>query len=525
MGKTQTEEPDLSLLEKRLIEKKKLLLNAPANNDKNGGIAANAKKISREEKEKIRKAEKKKRRKQRKHNANAEDGVSSGEEEEALIRQAVPKPDIDPTIEVEYVEKDEYLLTGKYYDEFKHVFQHFAAPRAPVNGEGEEEEDQDQNGEEGGQGEEQQLSRKKKKMLKRLQIAQLKAQVKRPDVVEVWDTTARDPLTLVFLKSYKNTVPVPRHWSQKRKFLQNKRGILKPPFKLPEHIEKTGIAKLRDPFNDKEAGRLVKQKLRERMNPKLGKIDIDYEVLHNAFFKFQEKPNMSRHGDVYYEGKEDEVKMNSYRPGKLSEMLRQALGISEFAPAPWVVNMQRYGPPPSYPYIKIPGLNAPLPGESAYGGRLLDEHGRPMLYGREYEEPVDKTLWGEPMEEDMEDQLGEPEMNDTLEPRTESELRSGISSVVSGMETPDIDLQKRPATSYQQPQPAAHNPKDTVARPLYQVLETTQTKVGANIYGSTHGYVIPGSNDQSNQQTEQPAPQKETKEKPQESERESRFKF
>jgi len=79
---------------------------------------------------------------------------------------------------------------------------------------------------------------------------------------------------------------------------------------------------LRDPFNDKEAGRLVRQKLRERMNPKLGKIDIDYEVLHNAFFKFQEKPNMSRHGDVYYEGKEDEVKMNSYRPGKLSESLR-----------------------------------------------------------------------------------------------------------------------------------------------------------------------------------------------------------
>ncbi len=79
---------------------------------------------------------------------------------------------------------------------------------------------------------------------------------------------------------------------------------------------------MRDPFNDKEAGRLVRQKLRERMNPKLGKIDIDYEVLHNAFFKFQEKPNMSRHGDVYYEGKEDEVKMNSYRPGKLSESLR-----------------------------------------------------------------------------------------------------------------------------------------------------------------------------------------------------------
>lgn len=42
----------------------------------------------------------------------------------------------------------------------------------------------------------------------------------RPEVVEVWDITAPDPPLLVFLKSYKNTVPVPRHWSQKRKYLQ-----------------------------------------------------------------------------------------------------------------------------------------------------------------------------------------------------------------------------------------------------------------------------------------------------------------
>lgn len=66
-----------------------------------------------------------------------------------------------------------------------------------------------------------------------MRVAQLKSVVKRPDVVEVWDTTARDPVLLCFLKGYKNTVQVPRHWSQKRKFLQNKRGILKAPFKLP----------------------------------------------------------------------------------------------------------------------------------------------------------------------------------------------------------------------------------------------------------------------------------------------------
>ncbi|KAJ6409572.1 hypothetical protein OIU84_009131 [Salix udensis] len=55
----------------------------------------------------------------------------------------------------------------------------------------------------------------------RLQNPSKKKEVcSRPDVVEVWDATSADPKLLVFLKSYKNTVPVPRHWCQKRKFLQ-----------------------------------------------------------------------------------------------------------------------------------------------------------------------------------------------------------------------------------------------------------------------------------------------------------------
>lgn len=29
------------------------------------------------------------------------------------------------------------------------------------------------------------------------------------------------------------------------------------------------------------------------MNPKMGKIDIDYEVLHDAFFKYATKPKLT----------------------------------------------------------------------------------------------------------------------------------------------------------------------------------------------------------------------------------------
>jgi splicing factor 3B subunit 2 len=48
-----------------------------------------------------------------------------------------------------------------------------------------------------------------------LKVAQLKALVKRPDLVEAWDITASDPLFLLELKTMKNTVAVPRHWNQK----------------------------------------------------------------------------------------------------------------------------------------------------------------------------------------------------------------------------------------------------------------------------------------------------------------------
>jgi splicing factor 3B subunit 2 len=47
------------------------------------------------------------------------------------------------------------------------------------------------------------------------------------------DVTASDPRLLVYLKALRNTVPVPRHWCHKRKYLQGKRGIEKPPFELP----------------------------------------------------------------------------------------------------------------------------------------------------------------------------------------------------------------------------------------------------------------------------------------------------
>lgn len=212
------------------------------------------------------------------------------------------------------------------------------------------------------------LSKKKLKKLNRPSVFELKQKIKRPEVVEWVDTTAKDSYFLVFLKSYKNTVTVPKHWSQKKKFLQIKRGSEKMPFMLPDFIEATGITKIRAQMRERDAGKLLKQRMRERMNPKLGRLDIDYQVLHDAFFKNQKKSKMAIHGDVYHEGKENELKMRVYRPGQLSDELKLALGMPDGCPPPWLINMQRFGTPPAYPHLRIPGLNAPMPeGSSGWG--------------------------------------------------------------------------------------------------------------------------------------------------------------
>ncbi|CAK0783418.1 hypothetical protein CVIRNUC_006617 [Coccomyxa viridis] len=403
------------------------------------------------------------------------------------------------------------------YEEFARVFSMFAtAEEVTKTGLGEEEQDvqateaketdevkeeagaekEDESDEE--ETAEQRLSKRKRKEANRLKIAELKQTCPRPEVVEVWDVTAQDPKLLVYLKAYRNTVPVPRHWSQKRKYLQGKRGLEKPPFKLPDFIEATGIGEMRQAYQEKEENKKLKSKQKDKMQPKMGKLDIDYQVLHDAFFKYQNKPNFSIMGDLYYEGKEFEAKIRNAKPGILSEELRAALGMGDNTPPPWLINMQRYGPPPSYPDLRISGLNAPIPPGAQFGYQPggwgkppVDEQGNP-LYGdvfglavepEEYELVDKMTKWGdlESEEEESEEEEEEEEPEEDTESLADglASVASGYnSSLPSGIETPEvIDLRKGKAGE----------------RPLYQVLEQQQAQVGGNLMGSDHTYVIPGA--------------------------------
>ncbi|CAJ1086047.1 splicing factor 3B subunit 2 isoform X2 [Xyrichtys novacula] len=363
------------------------------------------------------------------------------------------------------------------------------------------------------------LSKKKLRRMNRLTVAELKQLVARPDVVEMHDVTAQEPKLLVHLKATRNTVPVPRHWCFKRKYLQGKRGIEKPPFELPEFIKKTGIQEMREALQEKEDAKTMKTKMREKVRPKMGKIDIDYQKLHDAFFKWQIKPKLTIHGDLYYEGKEFETRLKEKKPGDLSDELRIALGMpvgpnAHKVPPPWLIAMQRYGPPPSYPNLKIPGLNSPIPDNCTFGYHAggwgkppVDEMGKP-LYGDVFgtnagdfqakaeEEEVDHTPWGElePSDEESSEEEEEEESDEEKPDETgfftpaDSGLITpgGFSSVPAGMETPElIELRKK---KIEEAMDGNETPQ------LFTVLPERRTgAVGAAMMASTHIYDVSGA--------------------------------
>lgn len=366
-------------------------------------------------------AERNKLKRERKKKAKEEERKRKEEVSEGTV-EASAEPEID--VEIEYVSEPLLKLDAQnsqneagvqvndaaQEDDIAEMMRRFYARSTVISDdEGQKDQDAKENERETSDDENDDvpvLSNKKLRLMCRPTVAELKNRVERADLVEAHDVSSRDPDFLLYLKAIPNTVPVPRHWLMKRKYLQGKRGIEKPPFQLPDFIAQTGISEVRKAIDEDEGDMSAKKKNRGRVNPKMGALDVDYRTLHDAFFKHQNKASIQEKltdfGDLYYEGREFELqKLNDVQVGgPLSERLRDALGMTaENCPPPWLINMQRFGPPPSYPNLKIPGLNAPLPEGCTYGYHLngwgkppVDNYGRPLYGGNPFDPPGSSSL-------------------------------------------------------------------------------------------------------------------------------------
>lgn len=219
--------------------------------------------------------------------------------------------------------------------------------------------------------------------------------------------------------------------------------------------------------------------------------------------------------------------MKEKKPGILSPELSAALGMQDGAPPPWLINMQRYGPPPSYPTLRIPGLNAPLPPGASYGYQPggwgkppVDEYGRP-LYGdvfgtssiQEYDAicaGIDKkALWGSyEVQEEEEEEEGDEEEESEEEEDEDADVgakqRAVLEGEDDGLATPAtfadngwidttesiVDLRKRIGGLETPDTNAGGAPRE-----LYQIMKETKVHAtGGQIFGSDRLYSLPGQN-------------------------------
>lgn len=197
------------------------------------------------------------------------------------------------------------------------------------------------------------------------------------------DVNAPDPYFHIYLKTIHNAIPIPRHWTSKKGFLSSKRGDQKL-FELPSFIKATGIEDMRN-HGQEDTEETLKARMRARVQPKSGQLDLDYDVLYDAFFKHQIKPELLKYGELYYEGIDGNVDhltermMSQFRAGKISVELQKALGMpNASALPPWFENVQRLGPSPDYPNMKITDRGIAFGSEKrkhARWGVLVDDLG------------------------------------------------------------------------------------------------------------------------------------------------------
>ncbi|RWW90085.1 hypothetical protein BHE74_00000767 [Ensete ventricosum] len=490
----------------------------------NGGLASAAA----AEKKKARDSDRRRRRRKQKKNnkpssapadeaGDESDGFEGGAEGHAK-ENSDPRPQVEVSVEVEYV-PEKADVEESFLADFKSVLEKFsfqdaasaededkkdeavgnAAAKKGGDSDSEEEEQEAQQKEKG-------LSNKKKKV---------------------------NPKLLVFLKSYRNTVPgskapyqaihigpsIDRYADRSlpggtaeidRKLTVVGRSVLAEEGRKKKR--EINLVPLRDlspalrridcaicrpwAYIEKEDSKKLKQKQRERMQPKMGKMDIDYQV--ECVIMHQVVAN---------------VKLREMKPGMLSRELKEALGMPEGAPPPWLINMQ-YG--------------RPLYGD-VFGVQQQEQHNYE-------EEPVDRSKhWGD-LEEEEEEEM-EDEEEEEEEEMEEEELEAGIQSVDSlsrfflasffsssfeiypwfitsfvhllkitaslfstptGVETPDvIDLRKQQRKEPEKPLYQVNKFRFAVCKLVMlllcylKVLEEKEERVApGTLLGTTHTYVL-----------------------------------
>lgn len=353
------------------------------------------------------------------------------------------------------------------------------------------------------------LSRRKLRKASKPALYELKRSVPYPQVIEWYDRDAQYPYLQASIKSSKNMVQVPSHWQNRKEYLAGRSFLEKRPFELPEIIKETDIEQMRQVMPEDTKDSTLKETSRARVQPKMGTLDVDYKKLHDVFFKLGNnwKPDvLLPFGDLYYEGRNlyEEAQwkklVRNKKPGKISTELRSIMNLGEGQLPPWCMKMKNAGMPPSYPNLKVAGLNwgiENLKGDT-YGtlSTEKDQKEKVKYFGQ-------MMLLDEPEQENIGEEPEEP-----IEQGTD--LKGDQNNSTKPIEAP-IEIKRNPV----------QNENDEDTRPLYTVIEEKRLDAGADTTGSRTVYTLPDNN----QETEKSPKQSGTSEQDEKQDHIEQFKF
>lgn len=203
-----------------------------------------------------------------------------------------------------------------------------------------------------------------------------------PELLQIEDVASPDVRLLNVLRGTPHSVPVPGHWKEKRGYLSTKGAIHKKPYTVPDKVIQTGVYDAVKARRAYRASLSLKQKQKLKLNPKVFSEDGACKETEMDV----PCPVLSCFGDLYRENAYSEDVFREVTPGKLSTELAAALGIQDSnKPPPWLYAMQKYGLPPAYPNMRVPGVNAPIPkgckfgrGDECWGIPPTESDGRPV---------------------------------------------------------------------------------------------------------------------------------------------------
>lgn len=194
--------------------------------------------------------------------------------------------------------------------------------------------------------------------------------------VEEHDGNASDPYFTALLKSVRGSVPVPSHWHMLSEFLSKQADRDSASGVVPADIEATDIRELRaskDPKTFLNMNRIAFVRC----------FSVGTPLVTKTFGVRLTEP-----GDVFEEGRWYPKSEGALT--LLGKDLREALGLkSTSAPPPWLYAMQHMKRlPPAFPFVRVPGMNAPIPegahwggGEGMWGHAPRTENGSPSFPG------------------------------------------------------------------------------------------------------------------------------------------------